>query len=143
MSVCNRQKFDLYRSKPNRECTCILFDKKCKRSFVTTDWCSVNNIRIFLSTVFINVFHTEFFGKHLVDLDCYKSIFLTVYILNLNIKFRAVECSLTDTDFIINVKIFQDFLHRILCFVPLFFCTDILFSVVRIPFWETIWNVFD
>ena len=58
----------------------------------------MNNIRIFLSTVFINIFHTELLGKHLVNLNSNKSIFLAVNISDLNIKLRTVESGFTYTD---------------------------------------------
>ena len=36
----------------------------------------------------------------------------------------------------------EDFFHGILCFIPLLFGSDILFSVIRIPLGEAVCNVF-
>ena len=54
-------------------------------------------------------------------------------VLDLDIKLRTVECSLTDTDLVIDAKVVKDVAHHCLSFVPLLFSTDILSSVIKIP----------
>ena len=76
---------------PKRECACILFNKHCKGTFVTTDRASMNNIRQLLFTVFVNVVHTETLSRTKVDLNCDKSIFFSMNVFGLNVKLRTIE----------------------------------------------------
>ena len=72
----------------------------------------MNNIRKLLLTVLVDVVHTEFFGKEHINLDCNNCVFLTEYILVLNIKLRTVECGLVNTDLIVNIKVIENSFHN-------------------------------
>ena len=101
----------------------------------------MNDARGLLLAVLIGVDHAELLGKHLVNLNGDKRIFLAVHVLNLDIELRAVERSFADADLVRNLEVVEDALHEALCLVPLLFRTDILCTVIRVPLREAVGNV--
>lgn len=98
----------------------------------------MNDIRILLSAVNINIFHAEALCKEHIYLDRYQSIFLAEYVLVLDIELRTIECSLVDTDGIFNAKVLKDSLHGSLSVFPLLGSTLVLvLGVSGIPLGES------
>ena len=93
----------------------------------------MDDIWILLCAVGSNIFHTELLCKHLVNLDCDKSVLLAVNILDLNVKLRTVEGGLTDTDLVVDAESVKNLLHHALSLIPLLCRADVLFCVGRIP----------
>ena len=126
VTVCNGNDSYLLGSKPEWECTCVLLNEVSESSLVAAEGCSVDDIGTLLCTVNVDILHAELLCKKHVNLNCYDSVLLAVNILVLNVKLRTVECSLVDTDFVVNAEVVKDFSHCSLCSLPLFSSTIVL-----------------
>ena len=144
MRIGNGKDTHLLRSHPQRQAACILLDQVSQCSLEAAEAGSVNDIRILLLTVLVDVFHTELLGKKHVDLDSNKSVFFSEYILILNVEFRTIERRLINTDRVFQTQVIQDLLHGCLCLFPLFLCSFVLIlRICRIPLGETESTVFE
>lgn len=102
----------------------------------------MDNIGVFAGAVGCGVFHTEFLGEHLVNLDSNKGVFFAMNVLDLNIQLWTVEGGLSDANRIVNAEMIKYSGHYILGLIPLLWGADIFITIVRIPLRESVENVF-
>ena len=86
----------------------------------------MDNIRVLLGAVYVNVLHAEALCEEHIYLDSYQGVFLAEYVLVLDIEFRTIECSLVDTDGVLNAQVVENCLHCSLSDLPLLGSTLIL-----------------
>ncbi|MPM82750.1 hypothetical protein SDC9_129812 [bioreactor metagenome] len=95
-------------------------------------------IWIFLLTVRICIYHAKSAGQLKIDLNRDKSIFLAVYILDLDIKLGSVESGLSRGFLVIDFKIIEYDSHTVLHAFPFLGRADIFRLIVFIPFREAV-----
>ena len=84
----------------------------------------------------VGVVHTELGGQQHIDLDRNDGIFLTEYVLALDVQLGTVESGLVDANLVIQAQIVQNLLHDALRLFPLLGSTLVLIGTLRIPLGE-------
>lgn len=98
----------------------------------------MDDVWIMILTIFSNISHAEFLSQQHIDLDGDQGVFLTEYILDLDIQFWSVESSFVNTNFVVQTQMIQNLLHCILCFFPLLCSTFVFIGSVWIPLAEAV-----
>lgn len=64
----------------------------------------MDDVWIMILTIFSNISHAEFLSQQHIDLDGDQGVFLTEYVLDLNIQFWSVESSFVNTNFVVQTQ---------------------------------------
>ena len=137
----NRDNSYLFRAQPGREHACVFLDKPCKSSLIASHGCTMNNIRTFFGTVFVNVIHIKLFSQKSIPLNRDHGIFLAVYVFGIDIYLRSVEGSFSHVLYKRNIQFLKHVADMAFCLFPDFRFTDVFLSVIRIPFGQVIGNI--
>ena len=118
-----------------------MLDEPSQCTLVASHGCTVDDPRQNLLTLLINVVHTELLCTCAVKLDGYHRIFLTIYVLRLDINLRSVECGLSVSLCERNVILIHNVTQILLGAVPILVIAKVFLLVIRIPLRQTVSNI--
>ncbi len=133
LSFNYRQKLYLHRCKPCRESSGVFLNEHSKCTLIAADRSSVNDIRVLLFAVFIDICHVKTLSKRKVDLNGYNGIFLAIYIFILDIQLRTIKSRFTLSLFVLYAQFIKYHTHLVLHVFPLNRISYIFSFIVGIP----------
>ena len=98
----------------------------------------MDDVRTLFVTILIDIVHIKLLSKKRIPLDCDHCVFLTIYVLRIDINLRSVECCFSDILYEWNVEFLKHCTDMTFCLFPYFRCSNIFLSICWIPFRKVI-----